>query len=114
MNKSLFLAAGLAFGAGQALATDCLLSADDWARPRSGEMVRTLAPVATCVRAWMRDPQQRLVLIHAPSEAGGLWAVELRDWLVALGVTSAAVDLRAVGRDGELTLRVEARRVGSD
>ena len=71
-------------------------------------MVLSLRPVAECVRAWDRGPQQRLVLVHAPGETGALWASELRDWLVALGVPSASIDLRAVGSEGELRLRVEA------
>jgi hypothetical protein len=45
-----------------------------------------------------------------PGEDGSLWADELRDWLVALGVPSAAIELRAVGTDpAVLTLRVEPR-----
>jgi hypothetical protein len=98
--------------AGEAHAAECALGAADWSRPRSGEMVRELAPVAECVRAWHRDPQQRLVLIHVAGEDGSLWAVELRDWLVALGVPSSAIELRAVGVDPDvLTLRVEPRAV---
>jgi hypothetical protein len=106
MKRLLTILALLA--AAPAQATDCTLSADDWARPRSGDMVLSLPAVATCVRAWQLGPQQRLVLIHAPGESGALWAAELRDWLVALGVPSSQIDLRAVGSEAELLVRVEA------
>ena len=72
-------------------------------------MVRALPGVRDCVQAWLAAPDRHLVLVSAPGEEGGLWANELRDWLIALGVPSAAIELRAVGTDKELLLlRLEA------
>jgi hypothetical protein len=89
-------------------ATECAVSAADWSRPRSAAMVRALPGVSVCVGAWLAAPERRLVLVSAPGEEGGLWATELRDWLVALGVPSAAIELRAVGTDKDvLLLRLE-------
>lgn len=84
------------------------VSAAEWSRPRSAAMVRELPGVRDCVQAWLAAPEQRLVLISPPGEEGGLWANELRDWLVALGVPSASIELRAVGTDKDrLLLRLE-------
>jgi len=89
--------------------TECSVSAAEWSRPRSATMVRALPGVRDCVQAWLAQPALHLILVSAPGEDGGLWASELRDWLVALGVPSAAIELRAVGTDKDLLrLRLEA------
>ena len=99
----------LASAGAAAAETECAVSAAEWSRPRSAAVVRELPGVRDCVQAWLAQPAQRLVLVSAPGEEGGLWAVELRDWLVALGVPSASIELRAVGTDKErLLLRLEA------
>ena len=90
--------------------TDCAVTAEEWSRPRSAAMVVALPGVRECVQRWHADPRQQLILVHAPGEEGALWASELRDWLVALGVPSTQLVLRAVGTDAErVMLRVEAR-----
>lgn len=106
LSLVLFLSTCLAAGA-QA-ETSCAVSAAEWSRPRSAAMVRALPGVRDCVQAWLAQPTRHLILISAPGEEGGLWATELRDWLIALGVPSAAIELRAVGTDKErLLLRLE-------
>jgi len=91
------------------MADACVVSAAEWERPRSAAMVLELPAVRECVAAWRAQADHRLLLVHAPGEEGGLWAAELRDWLVALGVPLARIDLRAVGADpASLELRVEA------
>ena len=99
----------LLVAAGAQAETGCAVSAAEWSRPRSAAMVRALPGVRDCVQAWLAAPDQHLILVNAPGEEGGLWAAELRDWLVALGVPSAAIELRAVGTDKDvLRLRLEA------
>lgn len=70
-----------------------IISADEWVRPRDGARVAGLAPLRDSVAKWMREPDQRLVIRYPGGEEGVLWADELRDWLVALGVPSAQVEL---------------------
>jgi hypothetical protein len=117
MKRALLLAlltvSGLPQGgavAGTAAAEpECAVSAAEWSRPRSAAMVRALPGVRECVQAWLAQPARHIVLVSAPGEEGGLWANELRDWLVALGVPSTAIELRAVGTDTErLVLRIES------
>lgn len=110
MNAPRFaLALVLLCAAGAARAADCAVSAEEWSRPRSAAMVVALPGVRECVARWQQDPRQRLVIVHAAGEEGALWANELRDWLVALGVPGARLQLRAVGTDPErVLLRIEA------
>ena len=62
------------------------LEADTWARPRSAQAVLAMQPVRAAVDEWLRTPTQ-LIEIHYPGgETGMLWAEELRDWLVSLGI----------------------------
>lgn len=104
------IAALAVLGAGVARAdAACEVTAEQWSRPRSAAMVVALPGVRECVARWQQDPRQRLVIVHAAGEEGALWANELRDWLVALGVPGARLQLRAVGADAErVLLRVEA------
>jgi hypothetical protein len=69
-----------------------LLDGEQWARPRSGGVVVSMRPVADGVREWRRTPGSRLVIGYPGGEEGSLWAQELKDWLVSLGIPSSAVD----------------------
>lgn len=75
-------------------AREFVLSADDWARPRSGERVIELPAVRDAVRAWLAAPGAILVVSHPGGERGLLWASELHDWLVALGIPGERIELR--------------------
>jgi len=72
-----------------------LLGADDWARPRDGAVMVQMPPLSEVVEAWVRQPDQRLVLRYPGGEEGLLWANELRSWLVALGIPSSHQELVA-------------------
>ena len=87
------------------------LAASDWSRPRNGMAVASMPPVAEAVRAWQEavatQPAARLLLVHAGGEEGSLWAAELRDWLVALGIPPGAIEQVAGGRVDRIELRLE-------
>ena len=112
--RPILLAAGLALlsGAGpEALAgSDTFsISADQWALPRSGAALLKLAPLRAAVQDWIAHPGARIVVVHAGSDVGNLWAGELADWLVALGVPSDHVQKQVSADQGEdsITLKVE-------
>ncbi len=64
------------------------LSADEWARPRSGEVIQEMVPVRSAVSYWDRGVDAVMVIRHPGEDSGELWAAELRDWLISLGVPS--------------------------
>ena len=85
-----------------------ILSADQWAAPRSGAALIKLAPLHDAVADWLGDTAAHLVIIHAPSDTGTLWAGELQDWLVSLGVPADHIEkqVSADQPDGTITLKV--------
>ena len=95
-------------GFGLAHAEQHILSAEQWARPRSGLDLVTLQPLATAVRMLDRDSQLGLTIGYPGGEEGSLWAHELRSWLVALGLPSRRIQLVSGSRHADaLELRVE-------
>ncbi|NIM74931.1 MAG: hypothetical protein GWN46_18070 [Gammaproteobacteria bacterium] len=73
-----------------------VITADDWARPRSGESLVQMPALKRTVRAYLdanAERGRRIVIRHPRGEEGVLWAEELRGWLVALGIPSQAVDV---------------------
>ena len=69
------------------------LSADEWARPRSGDVIPEMASVRAAVSYWGRGTDALLVIRHPGEDSGELWAAELRDWLISLGVPSDYIHL---------------------
>ncbi len=86
------------------------LSADDWARPRSGAVVAQMEPVRLAVSYWQSTPRAAIMLSYPGEDAGELWASELRDWMVSLGLPSDAILLApGLQSDDQLRLLVGAR-----
>lgn len=104
--RSLGLVVALLVPAPAALATSWTLEASTWARPRSGQAVVSMRPLPQVVRAWSQSPSSRIVIHFPGGEDGELWAHELRDWLVALGVPSERVALTGGGEPDALGLEV--------
>ncbi|HKQ30405.1 MAG TPA: hypothetical protein VJS66_03875, partial [Burkholderiales bacterium] len=71
------------------------LSAEQWSRSRTGEALVRQPVLVQTLQALERESDGVIVLAHATSEAGQLWAEELRAWFVALGVSSARIRLVA-------------------
>ncbi len=71
------------------------IDAEQWQRPRHGERVSRFPGLADAVREWMSSPQTLILIRYPGGENGQLWSQELRDWLVALGVPSNRIRLRA-------------------
>jgi hypothetical protein len=99
LGLCLFLAASQA--AAQAV---FVVDSDTWTRPRSAEMLLGLAPLRDAVGSLQAAQSRRLEIRHPEGEQGELWAAELRDWLVALGIPSARLVLAA---DPAVTEQIE-------
>jgi len=64
-----------------------LLSAEVWARPRSGESVAAMPAVKAAVQELLAAPAgDKLVIRYPGGEEGSLWAEELHVWLISLGI----------------------------
>lgn len=101
------LAFALLIGAAMpATASAWTLDAATWARPRSGAAVLSMSPLPAVVGAWSRRPDDRIVVRHPGGESGELWATELRDWLVALGVPGDHVEVTGGGEPERLVIAV--------
>ncbi len=70
------------------------LSVDEWARPRSGVGIVSFPSLRDLVAVWSTVPEGSMIEIRYPGgDEGSLWASELSDWLVALGIASEHIKL---------------------
>ena len=92
-NSLLVVSLLLMFSASASSARIYVLSADEWAQPRSGAVVAEFESLRAAVK--YRDKiNDGLILVRYPGEdSGELWAAELRDWLISLGVPSDTIRL---------------------
>jgi hypothetical protein len=72
---------------------DQAVTAEQWASPRHGESLVALVPLRGIMQELSGDPQARLVIRRPDGETGLLWAEELQSWLVALGLSSARIEI---------------------
>jgi hypothetical protein len=70
-----------------------VLGLEEWSRPRSGIAVTEMQPVRNAVTAWEKTPQSTLQIRYPGGEEGSLWAEELSDWLISLGVPAWALEV---------------------
>lgn len=70
------------------------LSADEWARPRSGAVIPEFDAVRSAVRYWEQGVDALIVIRYPGEDVGELWAAELRDWLISLGISADYIELR--------------------
>ena len=91
-----------------------IITADEWARPRSGESLVRMPALKSTVREYLGEDKQRgrrILIRHPRGEEGVLWAEELRGWLVALGVPSTDV---AVSPESTRANAIEVAVTGAD
>ena len=67
------------------------LSADDWARPRTGEEIPRMESIRFAMNYWETGNNAAMLLSYPGEDSGELWAAELKDWLISLGVPSDAI-----------------------
>ena len=75
------------------------LSADAWARPRSGAVIPELEALRGAVRYWREVDSGVIVIRHPGEDSGEIWAAELRDWLISLGVAADYIRLLPGNQD---------------
>lgn len=96
-----------AAGMSGAHAAGYTITPDMWMQPRSGAVMLEMPPVHAAVRDWMRHPGATLVILHSGDDMGSLWASEVADWLVALGIPTSDIRQQVSGQDeNAVTLEV--------
>lgn len=69
------------------------VSADDWAQPRSGQVVASFSGVRNAVEYWQQLTGAEFLIRYPGEDSGELWASELKDWFVSLGIPDDYINL---------------------
>lgn len=86
------------------------ISRDEWPHIQRGIQVTQYAKLAGVVDVFDRTEDASIVVLYPGGEAGHDWAIEIRDWLVALGIPSRMIALRpGSGVPGSIGVRVEGQ-----
>ena len=86
------------------------LSADEWARPRTGDVIPEFDSLRAAVVYWDKGINFALLIRYPGEDSGEIWASELRDWFIALGIPSDYILLASGSQDAdEITLLVGDR-----
>jgi len=70
---------------------DAVITAEQWAIPRHGENMLKMESLSQVLNEWQKNSQQTIEIRYPGGENGELWLRELKDWLIALGVSSAKI-----------------------
>jgi len=107
-----FLFGLLIFAAALGLATAAhagsyTITAEMWMQPRSGQVMLQMPPVRAAVQDWLKHPGSKMIILHSGDDMGSLWASEVQDWLVSLGIPSTDITRQVSGQDeNSVTLEV--------
>ncbi|MDZ7840506.1 MAG: hypothetical protein U5R46_06755 [Gammaproteobacteria bacterium] len=86
---------------------------DEWPSIQRGIQVTQYARLAGIVNEFDRRGGASIVISYPGGEAGHNWAIEIRDWFVALGIPSRMIVLRpGSGVPETVALDVEDRGSG--
>ncbi|MCP4486501.1 MAG: hypothetical protein GY820_04160 [Gammaproteobacteria bacterium] len=69
------------------------LGADEWARPRSGAVIAEFAALRSAVTYWETGADHGILIRYPGEDSGEIWATELRDWLISLGIPTDYIEL---------------------
>jgi hypothetical protein len=112
MKKLLFLFLLVPMSSSHALDTAHVLTAEQWAVPRSVETILQMPALVGAMEELQATPGARLLIRYPGGDAGSLWMNELHSWLVSLGVPSRSMD-RVPGSASERTIELEIMPPGS-
>lgn len=69
------------------------VSADQWSRPRNGAVIAEFEAIRAAVEYWEKGYDHSILIRYPGEDSGEIWASELRDWLVSLGVPMDYINL---------------------
>ncbi|MDH5424480.1 MAG: hypothetical protein OEY29_05775 [Gammaproteobacteria bacterium] len=67
------------------------ITAEQWAIPRHGERILKMPEMIRVMQKMQQHTQATIEISYPGGENGELWLTELKDWLIALGVSSANI-----------------------
>ena len=80
----------------------------DWPQRRSADAVLELGLVRAVLSVFSEEESQNIIVRHPGGDGGSAWALEFREWLVALGVPSRYIILEpGSGAIDQLLILVE-------
>lgn len=97
---------------GTAQAAEYSIHAEVWARPRSGDSLLVLPALQSLLRDYDANLNATIEIRYPGGEEGVLWAQELQDWLVALGVPSRRIET-VVGSGVQDSIRLMLHKQGA-
>lgn len=71
-----------------------VLTAEMWARPRTGQAVLAMPPVRAAVQNLIQTADSRLLIRYPGGDEGSIWAEELQSWLISLGIEPTLIEMR--------------------
>ncbi|MDT8404462.1 hypothetical protein [Sulfuriflexus sp.] len=83
-----------------------VLTAEMWARPRSGQAVLSMSPVRTAIRDLLNTPGSRLLVRYPGGDEGSIWAEELQGWLISLGIEPTLIEMRPGSSPQQIELEI--------
>lgn len=83
-----------------------VLTAEMWARPRSGKAVLSMPPVRAAVQSLVRTAGSRLLIRYPGGDEGSIWAEELQGWLISLGIEPTLIEMRPGSTPEQIELQL--------
>lgn len=83
-----------------------LLTAEMWARPRSGKAVLAMPPVRDVVQKLIQTPGSHLLIRYPGGDEGSIWAEELQSWLISLGIEPTLIEMRPGSTPEQIELQL--------
>ena len=77
-----------------ALFADELIYYQDWIKVKNATTLLQIPALQRVVNEFEKKEQSKIVIRHPGGDGGNEWAIELRDWLVALGISTEEIQLQ--------------------
>ena len=62
--------------------------AENWPDRRTTQTVLSILPIKKLLELFVENPRHQVTIRYPGGDKGNAWALELREWLVALGIPS--------------------------
>ncbi len=69
------------------------ISSEQWAAPRTASAILKMPAIVEVMLVLQSNKNNFLVIHHPGGDDGSLWAVELRGWLISLGLSGSKINL---------------------